>query len=76
MEIGRTTAATVIDHRTPHKGSQELFWQVSNWMQLCKHHHDSTKQSLERGGKMRGADGEGNPTSPAHHWNMGDGIKT
>lgn len=37
---GRTTAAAVVDHKTPHKGDQRLFWDVSNWQPLCKRCHD------------------------------------
>jgi 5-methylcytosine-specific restriction protein A len=27
--------ATVVDHITPHKGDQRLFWSRSNWQALC-----------------------------------------
>ncbi len=45
---GRTTMATVVDHRIPHKGDQAMFWDVNNWQSLCAHHHNSHKQSEER----------------------------
>jgi 5-methylcytosine-specific restriction enzyme A len=38
---GKLTAASVVDHVTPHKGDMLLFWNESNWQSLCKHHHDS-----------------------------------
>jgi len=28
---GRVEAATVVDHITPHRGDQSLFWRRSNW---------------------------------------------
>lgn len=37
---GRVTAATVVDHRRPHRGDQVLFWDEDNWQGLCKDHHD------------------------------------
>ena len=57
---GRTEAATVVDHRTPHRGDLTLFWDQRNWQALCYAHHNSHKQSLEKGGRGRvaiGADG-------------------
>lgn len=44
----RVTAATVVDHITPHKGDQGLFWNRDNWQSLCAHCHSSTKQRLEK----------------------------
>lgn len=67
---GRVTAATVVDHITPHKGDQELFWNTDNWQSLCAPHHNSHKQSLEKGGVGRfGCDELGTPRDPAHPWN-------
>lgn len=34
------TKATVVDHITPHRGDQRLFWDRSNWQPLCKPCHD------------------------------------
>lgn len=50
QDIGRVTPATVVDHIKPHKGDQALLWDQTNWQALCKPHHDSTKQSMDRGG--------------------------
>lgn len=44
---GRVGAATVVDHREPHRGDQRLFWDESNWDPLCKFHHDSAKRREE-----------------------------
>ena len=48
---GRTTAATVVDHITPHRGDQTLFWDQENWQPLCKPCHDSkTAREVGLGG--------------------------
>jgi 5-methylcytosine-specific restriction protein A len=46
---GRVVAASVVDHRIPHRGDQRLFWDRSNWQPLCKSCHD-TKTASEDGG--------------------------
>jgi len=40
--------ATVVDHKTPHKGDTALFWDRANWQSLCGPCHNRTKQRLER----------------------------
>ncbi|HFI0610336.1 TPA: HNH endonuclease [Streptococcus suis] len=45
---GRLTKATVVDHITPHRGDQELFWDQSNWQALCKSCHDRKTQTEDR----------------------------
>jgi 5-methylcytosine-specific restriction enzyme A len=42
------TPANVCDHIEPHKGDPIKFWS-GPFQSLCKRHHDSTKQSQERG---------------------------
>ena len=37
---GTLTPATVVDHITPHRGNQKLFWDMDNWQPLCKVCHD------------------------------------
>jgi 5-methylcytosine-specific restriction endonuclease McrA len=39
--------ATVVDHKTPHRGDETLFWDESNWQALCASHHSSDKQREE-----------------------------
>lgn len=46
---GRVEPATVVDHRTPHRGDQALFWDQGNWDPLCTHHHSADKQREEAG---------------------------
>lgn len=64
----RITAATVVDHRIPHKGDQTLFWDADNWQSLCAPHHNATKQREEKAGHRIGCDANGLPVDPQHHW--------
>jgi len=41
LKNGITKAANVVDHRTPHKGDKEKFWDRGNWQALCKPCHDA-----------------------------------
>lgn len=45
---GRTTAGEVVDHIVRHKGNKKLMYDPNNLQTLCKFHHDSTKQAIER----------------------------
>jgi 5-methylcytosine-specific restriction protein A len=45
----RVTLATVVDHRTPHRGDERLFWDESNWQAMAKQCHDA-KTATEDGG--------------------------
>lgn len=45
---GDITRATVVDHKVPHKGSEALFWDETNWQSLCKPCHDGEKAREER----------------------------
>lgn len=69
----RVEVATVVDHKTPHRGQWEKFIDPENFQSLCKKHHDSTKQKIEkRGGQVEiGGDESGMPLDPNHHWNCG-----
>jgi 5-methylcytosine-specific restriction protein A len=64
---GRIAAASVVDHITPHKGDQSLFWDSANWQPLCKLCHDSIKKRIEAG-RAPGCDLDGNPLQPGDHW--------
>jgi len=50
---GRITAATVVDHRIPHRGDPVLFWDEDNWQGLCTPCHSSIKQSEENRSNSR-----------------------
>lgn len=45
---GRITAASVVDHRIPHRGNPALFWSEDNLQPLCDAHHNGTKQAIEK----------------------------
>lgn len=47
QEVDRVTAATVVDHVTPHRGDMNLFWDESNWQPLCAPCHSGRKQREE-----------------------------
>ena len=47
--LGKTTPADVVDHVTPHKGDQALFWDQGNWQSLCEHHHNTKTWREGRG---------------------------
>lgn len=65
---GIVEIATVVDHKIPHRGDMNLFWDSGNWQSLCKPCHDSWKQRLEKSGKDSSCDTSGIPTNPNHHW--------
>mgnify|MGYP000751678542 CR=1 FL=1 len=49
MRAGRVTAVDVTDHTTPHKGSEQLFFDENNWQSLCHKCHN-IKTATEDGG--------------------------
>lgn len=53
---GRVTAATVVDHKIPHRGDMTLFWDRSNWQSLCATHHSRDKQREEAADHIDGDD--------------------
>lgn len=68
---GRITAATVVDHITPHRGNPALFWDRSNWQALCQSCHDRHKQREEKVNRAIGCAADGTPFDPQHHWRVG-----
>jgi 5-methylcytosine-specific restriction protein A len=52
QQAGRDTEATVVDHRTPHRGDGALFWDESNWDALCAACHNA-KSARELGAYRR-----------------------
>lgn len=78
----RVRAASVVDHRVPHRlvealksgdaiaiaTAQKLFWDHKNWQSMAKDCHDSYKQRLEKSGRIAGATADGVPLDPNHHW--------
>jgi 5-methylcytosine-specific restriction protein A len=45
----RLLAATVVDHKIPHRGDMKLFWDRDNWQAMSKPCHDR-KTAKEDGG--------------------------
>jgi 5-methylcytosine-specific restriction protein A len=46
--IEGNTSLLVCDHKKPHRGNEQLFWDETNLQTCCKHCHDSTKQREEQ----------------------------
>jgi len=67
---GRQVPAGVVDHITPHRGDEVVFFDPKNLQSLCKSCHDAAKQKFEKTGVMVGGDQFGVPFDPAHHWNQ------
>lgn len=38
----------VLDHKIPHRGNMTVFWDSTNWQNLCPAHHSGEKQREER----------------------------
>ncbi len=52
--------ATVVHHKVPHKGDEDLFWS-GPFENLCKPHHDSHGQLEDHGKKVIRFDADGWP---------------
>jgi 5-methylcytosine-specific restriction enzyme A len=42
---GKAVRAEVVDHKVPHRGNYDLFWDESNWQALAKRCHDRKTRS-------------------------------
>jgi 5-methylcytosine-specific restriction protein A len=62
----RPVAATVVNHRTPHRGDRRLFRDPLNLESTCKPCHDGPIQREERLGFSPAVDVGGWPTDPRH----------
>jgi 5-methylcytosine-specific restriction protein A len=53
---GREVAATVVDHKIPHKGNMDLFWDENNWQSLCTpcHNRKTVKEDGGFGNRKKG----------------------
>lgn len=71
LQVGKTTAAEVVDHIVKHEGDVELFNDPKNRQALCKHCHDSVKAKEEARGYAVGCDADGMPLDRKHDWNKG-----
>ena len=41
----------VVDHKRPHRGDPDLFWDEDNLQAVSKEYHDRVKQSIEARGR-------------------------
>jgi len=66
----RVRAALVVDHKSPHKGDLDLFYDPDNLQSYAKECHDTFKRSEEMGGAgfLGACDEEGLPLDPKHPW--------
>lgn len=67
------TEATVVNHRTPHRGDWDLFVDPNNHESVCQPHHDGLIQREEKRGHVVGCDLDGRPLDPQHPWNRAGG---
>lgn len=63
---GRVAAAEVVDHKTPHRGNEQLLFAIDNLQSLCKRCHDSRKQFVERRGYDNTIGVDGWPVHASH----------
>ena len=63
---GRVTPATIVNHRTPHRGDWSLFIDPDNHESACKRCHDRVIQSEERLGYSSQIGDDGWPVDPNH----------
>jgi len=46
--IEADTSQLVADHIIPHKGNEALFWDEGNLQCLCRHCHDTVKNTVKK----------------------------
>ena len=70
QRAGLVQVATVVHHKTPHRGDSTLFEDTDNWEGRCATCHSGDAQRAEKGGpdQYRGCDVNGVPLDPAHRW--------
>lgn len=56
--MGILTSGNVVDHKKPHRGNIDLFFDRENLQTLCSSCHSSTKQRIEKSGDF-GCDEKG-----------------
>lgn len=58
LELNVYEPSTEVDHKTPHRGDRELFFDRSNWQALCKscHSRKTAREVFHGGGVVRKSD--------------------
>ena len=69
LQRGERVLAVLVDHHRPHKGNEELFFNVDNWRPMCRACHDGPKRKAERSksGIIPGCDARGMPLDKENH---------
>ena len=69
MLIGKPPAddSPVVDHITPHRGDEALFWDARNLQSVSKRWHDTAKREIERGRAVQKSETlkPGGPAAPS-----------
>ena len=67
---GLIVPSTVVNHKRPHKGDRDLFFDERNCEGTCKACHDGPIQSSERRGFSSEVGEDGWPVDPHHPTNL------
>lgn len=65
-QTNTTKRRIVVDHRTPHRGIERLFFDATNLQSLCADHHDRIKQTIEARGYDTSVGDDGWPVDQQH----------
>jgi hypothetical protein len=65
----RLTSNPIADHRAPHNGNRELFFNLDNVQTLCPSCHSGIKRMQETHGYSAACDENGRPVDKNHPWN-------
>jgi 5-methylcytosine-specific restriction endonuclease McrA len=66
----RVTPRPHCDHKTPHKGDVDLFFDEENLQVLCPRCHNSRKKMIEIHGYSQACGEDGLPLDSGHYWNQ------
>jgi 5-methylcytosine-specific restriction endonuclease McrA len=71
LRHGYVTPASVVHHKTAHKGDEQSFRDANNLESLCAACHNSVEQSIERRGFDKSVGNDGWPVDSNHKFNSG-----
>ena len=58
-----------MDHKRPHKGDYNLFWDSDNWQGLCASCHSAIKRVQDNKGYSSACGVDGQPIDENHPFN-------